>query len=130
MKSTSHHATLRLMVWTGTWALTVALATLGPRIFWGTNRVLTLVALVINIGAGLGMILSNRNHLKANDELQQKIQLEAMAVTLGAGLVGGIAYTIMEKGHLISGDAEISHLIIFMALTYMVSIVVGNIRFS
>lgn len=69
--------------------------------------------------------MANRRHLKGLDEMQQKIQLEAMALSLGVGLIGGLAYSNLDVTNLIAFDAEISHLVILMALTYMAGIASG-----
>ncbi len=130
MKKKMRQATMKMMGWTIAWTLSVALATFAPKLLWEGNRALTIVALVINLGVGVGMIIANRDYLAATDEMQRKIQLDAMAISLGAGLVGGIAYTIMDKCDLIAGDAEISSLIVYMTIVYMISIVVGRIRYS
>jgi predicted RNase H-related nuclease YkuK (DUF458 family) len=124
-----HKATIRLMKWTFLWVLTVAIATFGPRFLWPDNRIVTTIALLINIGTGVGMILANKHFLEQSDELSQKIQLEAMAVTLGATLVGGIAFSLMDAANLIPWDAEIGFLIMFMGITYIISVVIGRIRY-
>lgn len=130
MTSKTNKATVQLILWTLGWVLTVALATFGPKFIWAHNKALTTIALLINIGAGVGMILANKNHLSSCDELQQKIQLEAMGITLGATLVGGIVFTIMDQSNLISGDAEIGFLIMFMGIIYVISTVLGKLRYS
>ena len=124
----SKRNTRRLMIWTFSWTLSVALATFGPMFIWG-NSTITVLVILLNIGLGVGMILANKIYLKGLDEMQQRIQLEAMAISLGVGLVGGIAYTLLDITNLISQDAEISFLIILMGITYMLGIVVGQIRY-
>ena len=84
---------------------------------------------VLQLIGGVGMIIANRRHLKGLDEMQQKIQLEAMALSLGVGLIGGLAYSNLDVTNLIAFDAEISHLVILMALTYMVGIASGVRRY-
>ena len=63
------------------------------------------------------MIIANRDHLKSLDELQQKVQLEAMSITLGVGLIAGLAYSNLDTSNVVPFDAEISHLVIGMGLT-------------
>ena len=121
--------TLQLMVWTIAWVLTVALSTFGPKFFWDYQKTLSALAVVLNVGVGLGMILANKVFLKESDEMQQKIQLDAMAISLGTTLVGGIAYSTMDQVNLISGDAEIGFLIMLMGITYMLSIMIGRKRY-
>lgn len=67
------------------------------------------------------MILANKKHLQSLDEMQQSIQRDAMGVTLGVGLVLGLSYSNLDIANLISGDAEISVLVIIMGLTHMVT---------
>ncbi len=120
--------TWRLGLWTLAWVLSVALATFGPHFLWAQQS-LTIIALMINLGLGIGLIVSNKVYLAGLDELDQKIQLEAMALSLGVGLVAGIGYSLMDVTNLIASDAEISHLIILMAIAYMVGIAVGKRRY-
>jgi hypothetical protein len=106
------------------------LATFGPKFFWEFNTPLTILGVLINLGIGFGMILANKRHLNGLDELMRKIQLEAMAFSLGAGLVCGLSYELLEDIKLITFEPEISHLIILMALTYMVGVIAGNRRYK
>ena len=50
------------------------------------------------------MIVANKNHLRGLDEMQQKIQLEAMALALGVGLVAGLGYSTLSITNLITFD--------------------------
>jgi uncharacterized protein YacL len=113
------------MYWTGAWVVTMALANFGPRLIWEFNNSLTLIAILINMAVGFGMIGANKRHLKGLDEMQQKIQLEAMALSLGIGLVVGLAYSTLDVTNLITSDAEISHLVILMGLTYLGGVYAG-----
>ena len=122
--------TKTLMIWTLAWVLTVALSTFGPKFLWNYDTTLTTLALILNVGMGVAMILANKVFLADSDEMQRKIQLDAMALTLGAVLVGGIAYSTMDQTNLIAGDAEIGFLIMFMGITYMISIFVGRLRYQ
>jgi uncharacterized protein YacL len=120
---------LRLAYWTGTWVLTTALVAFGPEFIWQSNNLLTSLAILLNVIIGFGMILAMKRHLKGLDEMQLKIQLDAMALSLGAGLVLGLAYSSMDQKNLIAFDAEISHLVILMSLTYIVGIYTGFRKF-
>jgi len=122
--------TLRLAYWTGAWVLTQALAVFGPTHLWQSNQSLTALALLINLGMGVGMIMALRRHLNGLDELQRKIQLEAMALCLGVGLVGGMAYSTLDVTNLIPFDAQISHLVVLMSLTYLAGIILGNRKYQ
>ncbi len=121
--------TVRLGIWTAAWVLSLAVATFGPLLLWGESRLLTGIALAANLAAGVGMILANKHHLSGLDELQQKIQLEAMALALGVALVVGMAYSAADTTGLMYKDAEISYLVILVSLTYLAGIFFGHRKY-
>ena len=122
--------TIRLAFWTATWIISLAVATFGHLFLWDADSLLSIIAIFTNLLVGFGMIVANKNHLKGLDEMQQKIQLDAMAISLGVGIVCGISYSLLDQTNLISYDAEISHLIILMSLTYMAGTIIGRIRYQ
>jgi hypothetical protein len=124
--SRSRKNTRHLAYWTLAWVLTMAIATFGPISLWPGNQFLTLIAFVINLGAGIGMIFANIRHLRGLDELQQRIQLNAMGIALSVGVVGGLSYSMLDTTNLIAGDAEISVLVIAVSLTYLAAVIIGN----
>ena len=121
--------TFRLGLWTGAWVLATAGAAFGPKFLWNYNTVLTILGILIHICIGFGMIYANKQSLLGMDEMQRHIQHEAMALTLGVGLVLGVSYELLEDIKLISFEPEISHLIILMCLTYFIGIILGNRRY-
>lgn len=121
--------TVRLGYWTGAWVLTMALANFGPVFIWQFSKLPTILAILVNIGIGIGMIMANKRHLNGLDEMHQKIQLEAMALSLGVGLVLGLAYSNLDVTNVIESDAEISHLVIVMSLTYLGGVFAGLKRY-
>ena len=122
--------TVHLFYWTAAWLLTQALAVFGPLHIWQSNKFLTGLALLINLLVGIGMILANKRHLNGLDELQRKIQMDAMALSLGVGLVAGLGYSTLDVTNLIPFDAQISHLVILMALTYLLGVLLGNRKYQ
>ena len=126
----SKQNTVRLAWWTLTWMVTMALAVFGPKFIWDSNVAFTVVAIVLNLAVGFGMILANIRHLKGLDELQQKIHLEAMGLALGVAVVVGLAYSSLDVTNVIPFDAEISNLVVLVALTYLVGVIVGQRRYA
>ena len=125
-KMTIRKRTASLRNWTIAWVVSMALAVFGPKFLWPAVDWLTVMAIGINLMIGVGMIAANKHYLMSLDELQQKIYLEAMGLTLGVGLVAGLAYSNLDVTGIIPFDAEISHLVILMGLTCLVSIVLLN----
>ena len=121
--------TVVLGYWTAAWVITMAVANFGPRFIWEFNNTLTILAILVNLAIGFGMILANKRHLNGLDEMHRKIQLEAMALSLGIGLVVGLSYSNLDVTNIIAADAEISHLVILMGLTYIVGVMNGLRKF-
>jgi len=118
-------STARLGYWTAAWLATTAAAAFGPRLIWGFDTVLTILAVLINLGAGFGMVAATRRYLQQQDEMHRKIFLDAGAITLGVGLVCGLSYELLEDGKLIPFEPEISHLVILMSLTFVAAMIAG-----
>ena len=121
--------TIRLAWWTGAWLVTMAIAVFGPAIVW-ESKLMSLGALLFNVAVGIGMIMANKQHLNGLDELQRKIHLEAMAMALGVGLVGGLAYSTLDVVDVIAVDAEISFLVILISLTYLGGVFIGRRKYQ
>jgi len=122
--------TKNLAIWTMLWTSTVALATFGPKFIWDENVTLTVLAVILNALMGAGMILMNIKHINSLDDLQKKIQLDAMGIALGVGVVGGLSYSLLDTTNLISKDAEISFLVIFISVTYLIGLLIGQKRYK
>jgi len=121
--------TLGLAAWTAAWVASVALAAFGPGVFWNQRPVPTLLAIAFSVLVGVGMLFANKRNLQGLDELQRTIQLQAMAWSLGAGLVGGTAWTLFARHDLVGFEAEIAHLVAFMAVVYVAGCVAGVLRY-
>ena len=117
--------TKRLFIWSVVWVLATAGVAFGPKNLWNFNTLLTIIAVLIHIGLGLGMIRVFKQFLLGLDELQRKIHLDAMALSLGIGLVFGCSYEMLEDIKLIPFQPEIPHLMIVMYLTYAIGAILG-----
>ena len=122
-------ATVRLALWTAAWLLMMAIAVFGSEFLWPNSKALAAFATVVHLAVGIGMILANKHHLHTLDEMHQKIQLEAMGITLGVGFVLGFSYSVADIAGLLATRMHISYFAVAMALTYIVSIVVGFRRY-
>jgi len=120
----------QLALWTLVWLITQAIAAFGPNLLWQNNSLLSIAAIAVTLAAGWGMVRANINHLLSLDEMQQRIQLEAMGLTLGLTVIFGLAYSLLDITNVISVDAEISSLVIFMSLCYLVNLLVAQRRYA
>ena len=118
----------RLAIWTAIWIGSLAFASFGPPL-WGRDPVITWIAVGLNLALGIVWILEHARFLRAVGDLQRKVVLDATALALGAGLVGGFAYAVAEQSALVSVDSEIALLAVLMSVVYIVAVAVGNLRY-
>jgi hypothetical protein len=64
------------------------------------------------------------------DELQRRIQLNAMGISLGVSMVFGALYGLLEAVKLISFSPNPSNILFVMGITYIISIVIGTRRYA
>lgn len=116
----------RLALWTWTWVATLALATFGPKFLWDHDTVWTTATIAVNLVNGVLMIWANRKLFLHYDELERKIHLEAMAMTLGLTVIVGLTYSALVQQELVPGPEQIGFLIMFMGVTYLVSLLIAR----
>jgi hypothetical protein len=121
--------TIRLACWGGAWLAATALMKFGPKFLWNKALAFTLLAVGLDVVVGVGMILANKTYLAELDELQQKVYLNALGITVGAALIAGVPYSVMDYYHVIPFHAEIWHLLMLMSLTFSVSFLYGTWRY-
>ena len=121
--------TLNLAFWTGAWLLATALSAFGPKFIWDYQIAISIISIFITTLVGFGVILANKKLLTGLDEMQRKIQMDAMAIALGVAIIGGLSYSMLDITNVISTDAEISNLVIITSLTYLISVIVGNLKY-
>ena len=121
--------TRRLAWWNGVWLAATALMAFGPKFLWNKALVFTLLAVGLDVAVGVGMILANKNYLAELDELQRKVQLNSMGITLGVALIAGVPLSVMDAYHVIPFHAGIAFLLILMSLTFAISNLYGTWRY-
>lgn len=116
--------------WTCAWVLSMAVATFGPKFIWNFNSIISALFILINTVIGIGMILMNRKYINGLDEMHRKVNLDAMAIALGVGVVGGLSYSMLDIAEVIAFDAEIGFLVMLISITYVIGMVVGYLRYK
>jgi hypothetical protein len=122
-------STMRLAGWSCAWVAATALMKFGPRLLWKQAVVFTLLAGGLDVAVGVGMILANKRYLADLDELQQKIYLNSLGITVGVAVIVSIPLSVLDLYHLSPFHPEISHLLVLMSLTFIVSILYGTWRY-
>ena len=122
--------TVSLAIWTTLWVLSVALTAFGHELFWGSNVLINMLVILLNFGIGIGMIRASIKDLREMDEMLQKIHLEAMGISLGLAVVGGISYSMLDTTNVIPFDAEIAGVIVLIALSYITTLIINLRRYK
>ena len=120
---------IRLFLWNGAWGAATALMAFGPKFLWNKALVFTLLAVGLDVAVGVGMILANKKHIAELDELQRKVQLNSMGITLGVALIAAVPLSVMDAYHVIPFHADIAYLLILMSVTFAVSNLYGTWRY-
>jgi len=127
---TKKQQVLNLAGWTWSWVATLALATFGPKFIWDDHQLLTILFVGLNFANGIAMVIANRHFFNSLDELQRKIQLEALGITLGLTVIIGITYSLLDTTNLIGADAEIGFLVGIIGIIYLVSTLIIKRRYA
>lgn len=129
MKEERQKRLKNLGLWTWTWVATLALATFGPKFIWEENQFYTTLAILVNLVNGVLMILANRKLFNHYDELERKLHLESLALTLGLTVIVGLTFSLLDQTNVIPFDAEIGILVVFIGLTYMTTLLINRKRY-
>lgn len=126
----SIRATGWFALWTFGWAASLALARFGPEV-WGDSRsAATWAAIVVNVAVGVGWIVAFTRYLRAIDELERKITLDALAVALGAGWVVGFGYVVAEDAGLVSVEVDAAAALpVFMSIAFVAAVMAGRLKY-
>ena len=128
MKEQKKHTKI-MLAWTLAWVVSLAFLSYGANFLWD-NLLITKIGLLINLAIGVGMIIANKNLFKHYDELQKKIQFEAMALTLGLAVVVGLTYEISFDFGVINSEPEFEYLMLFISFTYIASNIINSRRYK
>ena len=129
-KELQHKSTKRLALWTMIWVLSTALATFGPEFIW-ENSLFTYAGVGLFLVTGAAMIWANRKYLMDQDELQRRMHLEAMSITLGVAVVLGLGLSILDQQDLLFGfDLDFAFITIIISVSYMLSLLINLRRFK
>ena len=128
MKKILKKNTKKLAIWTVAWVGSLAFLTGAENTLWD-SLLITKIGLLINFAIGIGMIIANKNLFKTYDELQKKIQFEAMALTLGLAVVAGLTYEISFDFGVINSEPEFEYLVLFISFSYIVLNIINSRRY-
>ncbi len=116
---------LSTLIWVGSWLLVLKaikseILTPGP---------LAYAAILATIALGVITVISFIHMLREADELQRKINLDALAFSVGVGVVGGLTSQLLTVVGLVPEDA-FTYIITAMMVSYSLGVIIGHRRYS
>jgi drug/metabolite transporter (DMT)-like permease len=87
------------------------------------------VGTVVTLPPALLTLFAYRRYLREADELRRKIELDALALAFGVGLVGGFSFFALARGGLVAMD-DFLFVIMAMVATHSVGVWIGHRRYS
>jgi len=94
----------------------------GAGVFW----VLIFAAHII---CGVMLVLSYRRFLSQLDEMERKVQLEALALAVGFSILVFSAGSVLDSVGVL-GKPDAAVMVVVMSLTYMGGLIIGRIRLA
>jgi hypothetical protein len=120
---------MRTVSWLFVWTVSWVVANIAIKKNWAATWFPAPLFAVVPTILGIVMIFAYWRFLREADELQCKIQLEALAVGFGAGLVGGYTIHLLSRAGVLT-SIEISEVAAFMMVVYAVATLVGERRYA
>ena len=118
-----------MLAWCFAWVASLAFLSAGVNYLWD-SLLITKIGLLLNLAIGIGMIIANKNLFKHYDELEKKIQFEAMAITLGLTVVVGLTYEVSFDFGVINKEPEFEYLVFFICFSYVASNIISAMRYK
>ena len=110
------------------WAGSLCGATFLSKYDWYSSTLPVIASVVIHGSIGVWMILAFKKLISEIDELERKIQLDALALSVGITIVGFSTYSILQD----IGSIPVlrpAYLIALMSLSYSFGLIGGRIRY-
>jgi lipopolysaccharide export LptBFGC system permease protein LptF len=118
----------RVVLWSAAWAFSFLAITFGVKREWLTAE-WTVAAVFGAALFGIATLLAYHQFLIQTDELRRKIEVEALALAFGIGIIGGLSFWLLFQSGIVSGEGFV-FVLVAMILTHAVGVVVGRRRYS
>lgn len=116
-------------MWALAWVATLAITAFLSGYEWYSSAFPTMIGFAVHSGIGLGMLFAYKRFLRELDEMERKIQLDALASSVGITVIGFSAYSILAKAGFVP-ELIPAYLIMLIALTYIAGIIIGRVRYQ
>jgi hypothetical protein len=116
-----------LTAWTVAWVASLAVARFVPDLMGEYQSPAAWIAIGLNLVVGIAWILAHVRYLHRLDELQRKTLMEALAMGLGAGLVGAMAASVANNAGLISFGADAAAFAVVASVVHIVTVIASPV---
>ena len=110
------------------WMVTLLLSSIGSEYAWYNTMLVISIAFIVHTSIGVVMVFSFRKFLSELDDLERKIQLDALALSVGVTIISFSSFSILSKAGIIA-ELDQSSLIALIAVTYMIGNIAGRIKY-
>lgn len=121
-------ANLKIVAWIFAWTAACTLTDKAVLHGWFSADWQPLAAIAVSTAVGLGMIFNFVRFLHSLDDLQRKIQMDALAIALGVTVVGSFTYSLLVTAGIIV-DEEVSDIFMLTVLSYSAAAMLGTVRY-
>jgi drug/metabolite transporter (DMT)-like permease len=119
---------MRVMLWSFIWALSfVAVTLIVKRAWWPFGA--TLAGALGTSLLGVATLFAYRRFLHETDELRRKIEVEALSLAFGVGLVGGMTYWLLAVMNAVPAK-DFCYVFLLMIVAHPVGVLIGRRRYS
>lgn len=119
--------------WVSIWALVWMASWVGIQFGigwdWLTTKPQIVAAAMASLIPAAAMVAAYRRFLREADELRRKIELDALAVSFGVGVIGGMTYFMLAQGGLLE-KADFLWVVVAMLMTHPLGVWIGHRRYS
>jgi hypothetical protein len=119
---------LRVIFWSFIWALSFVVVTLAIKKEWLPFGA-TLAAGLGTSLFGIATLLAYRRFLHETDELRRKIEVEALSLAFGVGIVGGLTYWLLTVMGAVPAK-DFFYVFVGMIFAHPVGVLIGRRRYS
>lgn len=110
------------------WMVTLLLSSIGSEYAWYNTMLVISIVFIVHTSIGVVMVFSFRKFLSELDDLERKIQLDALALSVGVTIISFSSFSILSKAGIIA-ELDQSSLIALIAVTYMIGNIAGRIKY-
>ena len=119
---------LAVVGWIFAWMASLTISDKAALYGWWTAEWITWLSIAVNAALGVWMVLRFLRMLRGMDDLQRKIQFDALGFGLGVSLVGTISYSLLVTwGYIV--DEEVTDIFVLMCVSYSAAALFGVLRY-